>query len=69
MQEFLNMGGYGAYVWPSYGITVLVMVVLLVVSIRSLKSTEATFKRLQAELGLDKDKKREETETLNGDEA
>jgi heme exporter protein D len=26
MTEFLAMGGYAAYVWPAYGITLLVMV-------------------------------------------
>jgi len=26
MSEFLNMGGYAAYVWPSFGITALLMV-------------------------------------------
>jgi len=66
MQEFLNMGGYGAYVWPSYGITALVMVVLLIASLRSLRASEATYKRLQAELGQGEE---QETETTNGDEA
>lgn len=26
MSTFLQMGGYGAYVWPAYGITLLVLV-------------------------------------------
>jgi heme exporter protein D len=26
MTEFLQMGGYAAYVWPAYGITLLVFV-------------------------------------------
>ena len=25
MHEFLNMGGYGGYVWSSYGIALLVL--------------------------------------------
>lgn len=25
--EFITMGGYGVYVWPAYGITLLVMAV------------------------------------------
>ncbi|MEM6638859.1 MAG: heme exporter protein CcmD [Pseudomonadota bacterium] len=25
MQDFLHMGGYALYVWPSYGLTALVM--------------------------------------------
>ena len=26
MNEILNMGGHGAYVWPAYGITLVVIV-------------------------------------------
>ena len=51
MSEFFSMGGYAAYVWPSYILTAMIMLVLLVVSVRSLKSTETTFKRLKAEVG------------------
>jgi heme exporter protein D len=25
MSEILNMGGYGAFIWPAYGITVVVL--------------------------------------------
>ena len=38
MAEFLSMGGYGAYVWPSYGLSAVIMLVLLIASLRSLKS-------------------------------
>ncbi len=30
MIEFLSMGGYGFYVWSSYGITALVVIVELI---------------------------------------
>ena len=30
MNEFLNMGGYGFYVWGAYGVTALVIVAELV---------------------------------------
>lgn len=66
MQEFFNMGGYATYVWSSYGITAVVMVVLLIASLRALCSTEATFKRLQGELGQGE---QQQTEQANGDEA
>jgi heme exporter protein CcmD len=26
LQKFIQMGGYAAYVWPAYGLTVLVLV-------------------------------------------
>ena len=68
MQEFLSMGGYGAYVWPSYILSAVLMVGILVASVRSLKSTESTFERLKAETGTGEANK-EETETPNGDEA
>ena len=27
MMEFLRMGGYGAYVWSAYGITLMVLII------------------------------------------
>ncbi len=30
MNEFLNMGGYAAYVWPSMGLGLLVLIVNIV---------------------------------------
>lgn len=66
MQEFFSMGGYATYVWSSYGLTAVVMVVLLIASIRSLTGTEATFKRLKAETAPQKE---QQAETANGDEA
>lgn len=44
---FLSMGGYAGFVWPAYGLTVLVMVVVLVVSIRMAKSREQELERIQ----------------------
>ena len=34
MSEFLNMGGYGLYVWPAYLIVAIVLVLNLVVPLR-----------------------------------
>ena len=47
MSEFLAMGGYAAYVWPSYILVGLVMIGLLLLSWRGLKSKEATLKSLR----------------------
>ena len=66
MAEFLSMGGYGAYVWPSYGLSAVIMLVLLIASLRSLKSTEKTFQRLKAEVGPNR---ANTEESANGDEA
>jgi heme exporter protein CcmD len=47
VNKFLEMGGYAAYVWPSYGLT-LVTVVLNVVWARRLlaKSREEALRRI-----------------------
>lgn len=65
MQEYFSMGGYGAYIWPSYGLSAALLLALLVSSIRSLKSTEAEFERLKAAANSQKQK----METPNGNEA
>lgn len=48
MTDYFAMGGYAAYVWPSYGLTALVMIGLLAVSLRELKDNEATLKALES---------------------
>ncbi|MEE8499512.1 MAG: heme exporter protein CcmD [Kiloniellales bacterium] len=40
LQGFLAMGGYGAFVWPAFGLTALVMVWLLAASLRRLRGLE-----------------------------
>jgi len=48
VQEFFDMGGYAAFVWPAYGITALIMVILFVASWRAAKANDAKLKALQA---------------------
>ncbi len=48
LQDFLAMGGYGAYVWPAFGISALVLGWLLVSSLRRLRGLE----RALAEQGI-----------------
>lgn len=67
MQEFMSMGGYGAYVWPSYILSALLLGALLVASVRALKATESEFDRLKAANGRQEQK--QETEAFDGDEA
>ncbi len=38
LQTYLAMGGYGAYVWPAYGLTVLAFVGMLGWTIMTLKA-------------------------------
>jgi heme exporter protein D len=47
VSEFLNMGGYAAYVWPSYGLTLIVIILNIVWARRLLaRSREEARRRL-----------------------
>lgn len=48
LQTFVHMGGYGGFVWPAFGVTILVMAALLLWSLRSLKARESALAALQA---------------------
>lgn len=48
--DFLAMGGYGVYVWGSFGVTALIMVAEPLLVVRNRKSTLARLRRqLRAE--------------------
>ena len=49
MTEFFHMGGYGVFIWSSYGVAALVMVGLVVATLRGLKAREAQLDALEAE--------------------
>lgn len=59
IMSFLEMGGYAAYVWPAFGITALIMIVMLVWSLRSVRAREATLKTLEASTGRGRRENRE----------
>lgn len=48
---FFEMGGYGAFVWPSFAIALVVMAAFVVTSLRTLRAREATLKQLEASRG------------------
>ena len=48
---FLAMGGYARFVWPSFGLTLIVLAGLLVLSLRGLRAAEAELAALQSEAG------------------
>ena len=54
MGGFFHMGGYAAFVWPSFAVTSLVMVGLLAITIRAFRRAEADLTRLEG----DADKKK-----------
>jgi heme exporter protein CcmD len=52
VSEFFDMGGYAAYVWPSYVLTVIVVVLNIVWARRLLaKSREEARRRLAMRAG------------------
>ena len=50
--DWFAMGGYGAYIWPSYGFTALVLVALLISAWRTMRVRESEVERLRG-LGAD----------------
>ena len=44
--DFINMGGYGFYVWLSYGISLVAMIIL---AIQSVKGRKAVIKEVLRE--------------------
>ncbi|MBV9346282.1 MAG: heme exporter protein CcmD [Gammaproteobacteria bacterium] len=48
MREFLDMGGYAAYVWPSYVVTIGVIVVNVIWARRSLARARQLVRRRAA---------------------
>jgi heme exporter protein D len=43
--EFLAMGGYGLYVWGSFGLTALIVVAEPIIAVRNRKALVARLKR------------------------
>lgn len=48
MAEFLNMGGYAVYVWTSYGLTVVVLLINYILPLRRERQLLKKLGRLQA---------------------
>jgi len=46
--DYLAMGGYAGYVWPAMAVTVIVMAVLWIASLRSLRAREAALRELES---------------------
>ena len=53
MKEFLDMGGYAAFLWPSYAVTLGVAVLNVVWARRSLARAAAAARRRLAAGGAD----------------
>ncbi|TQV79659.1 heme exporter protein CcmD [Denitrobaculum tricleocarpae] len=48
-RTFIDMGSYGDYVWPSYGLTVVIMAWLVMSTLRRLRAREQELARRQGE--------------------
>ncbi len=46
--EFLAMGGYAAFVWPSYAICLGALALLAAVSLRQWRAAKAALERLES---------------------
>lgn len=51
ISTFLDMGGYGAFVWPAYGLSALILSWLMAASVRTLSSGQATLEALRSATG------------------
>ena len=49
MTEFLNMGGYGGFIWSSWGIAAVVLAILIGTSLKSMRNRERELARMEAE--------------------
>jgi heme exporter protein D len=47
---YLAMGGYGAFVWPSFGVTLAVLVLVWIESHRRLKRNERALAEMEKSL-------------------
>ena len=50
MSEFFSMGGYGSYIWSSYGVTAIAMIVLLLATLRGLHNSRRELDQLETVL-------------------
>ena len=50
MSDYLQMGGYALFVWPAYGLSILVMLGLAIGAWRTVKVRERDLARLRDQL-------------------
>ena len=48
MTEIFDMGGYGVFIWPAWGIAVILLGALIVASIRTMKARERELADMEA---------------------
>lgn len=55
MAEFLDMNGYGAFIWPAYGAVAAVLIAIFISSRRYVSKTQSELETLNAGRGGDQD--------------
>jgi len=48
MMEFLAMGGYARFVWPAYGVAVLILLGMAAVSLRAWRRRQRLWSEISA---------------------
>ena len=48
--EYVAMGGYGAYIWSSFAVTLAVLVLVWIASVRQLKRNERALAEMEKNL-------------------
>ena len=48
MSGWLDMGGYGAFVWPAFGLTFVVMAAMVIATLSGLRARRRELDRLQS---------------------
>ena len=46
--EYLSMGGYARFIWPAYGVTLLVLVALILDTLARVRRRRAELARLES---------------------
>ena len=47
--KFLAMGGYAAFVWPAFAVTAIIMTVILIASLRRMRTNQRVLTALEAQ--------------------
>ncbi len=51
MTEYLAMGGYAAFIWPTYAVAAVLLTGLLVLSLRTMRQRESLVDSLRRDRG------------------
>lgn len=54
LQDFLSMGGYAQFVWPSYGLVLVLLIVNFVMPLRRKAELEQSIQRGLRQAGREK---------------